>query len=353
MKKKLKIGIIGAGAIARRAHIPTWLSIPTVEITMIADKNLELANKVANEFSISRYTEDYLDILSNSLIDIVDICTPTPLHYEMIIKSIDYGKHILVEKPLTLDLKESLVIKKKLKQREDLKLCVVQNYRYINCVNEVKKIINAGRLGNIDTIHGKAFTFVPVAWNRSKWLYHKYAVLYDFCPHLIDLALFFIKDEIKRVFAVGKSFSPYANFLASSQILIELYSGIIILLDISWVKNAPKFELEIYGNGGYVYLNLFRDFFWEGHGSITPLDEIRIFKKKFQGYLSGILRRDLSIKQYKAYLPFFQDFIKSIIFNKTPPVDINQAIITNLVLEAAKKSIELRKSISVSLQGIY
>jgi len=254
------------------------------------------------------------------------------------LESLDAGKHVLIEKPLTLSLKEALDILYKTTETGK-KFCIAQNYRYIEAVQRAKAIMGKAALGRVISVHGRALTLVPVGWTRSKWLYHENAVLYDFTPHLVDMILLLLNDGVKQVYAVGRNFSTHASFLSSAQIIVDFKSGPVALLDTSWTTNAPRFEIDVFGSGGFLSLHPMKDYVWEGHGTVQPLDETRSYIGKMTTILKGVIAGDLSVKQMIAYQALFHQFLSSIETGEEPPVSIEQAVRTEVVLEAAKQSI--------------
>ena len=344
----MKIGIIGAGAIARREHLPDWLSLGRgIEVVMIADVNSDLAKKVAEEFNVKHWTTKYEDILSNPSIDIVDVCVPTPMHFEIVMRALAAEKHVLVEKPLTMSLDHAFQIYKKVIEQKKV-LSVVQNYRYMEPATRAKSRIDSNALGNIVFINGNALGRFPSGWTANTWLYHDNAVLYDFAPHLIDMILWLHPVPVKRVYAAGSKYGEGTPFLTSGNILLEFSNNSTAMLDLSWTTGAFLFDLELHGTGGSLFFEPMRDRYREIFGSLTPLDEtINYFKemaRTFAGAISGKY-----FKRYaKAYSDFFREFVESIENNTEPPVTLEQIIQTMIVLEASKRSITTNTPISVS-----
>ncbi|MCK4392553.1 Gfo/Idh/MocA family oxidoreductase, partial [Candidatus Bipolaricaulota bacterium] len=99
-EQPIRLGIIGAGAIAQRGHIPEFLSIPGVHIEAIADCNSEKAKIVAKKANIPKVFKDYQELLALEELDAVSICTPNYLHAPMTIAACEAGKHVLCEKPM-------------------------------------------------------------------------------------------------------------------------------------------------------------------------------------------------------------------------------------------------------------
>lgn len=104
MAKKLKVGIIGNGMIARHAHIPGYLALPEeCEIVWACDIKEERAKEVAKEYGIAKTTTDYKDLLNDPEIDAVSVCTPNMAHMAITVDALKAGKHVLCEKPLSMN----------------------------------------------------------------------------------------------------------------------------------------------------------------------------------------------------------------------------------------------------------
>lgn len=99
---KLRIGIIGAGAISKR-HLNSYRQNGTVEVCAICDVNGETAKARAAEFSIPHYCTDPMKLLEDPAIDAVSIVTPTFTHKDLVLAALENGKHVLCEKPPALN----------------------------------------------------------------------------------------------------------------------------------------------------------------------------------------------------------------------------------------------------------
>jgi len=344
----MKIGIIGAGAIARRAHLPTWKKISPKLVKSIADIDITLARRVAIEFDISNFTNDYKQILDDSEIDLVDIATPTPSHFEVIVEAIKRKKHIIVEKPLVMTTKEAIRIKKIL-EGTNLKLTVIQNYRYYPCAIEAKQRVEAGKIGKVLSIEGTASSRFPSSWTRSEWLYHKGGVLYDFTPHLVDLIVWIVKGYPKKVCAFGGNFTrENMDFTTYAEIIIEFDNGCVCSISTSWLTGTNMLKLNLHGTGGHIFLDIKENIFQEVHGTITPLDNLKRFRREISSLVKGILNKSFFIGPVFFYLPLFKDFLDCIESNSLPNVTIDDAIKSISILESAQQSIENNEIIDIN-----
>lgn len=349
----MRIGIVGAGAIARRGHLPIYNTIPEVEVVGIADIDQSLAARVAEEFNIPKCFSTCEELLQDKSIQLVDICTPPHTHLKVVKIAAEAGRHVLVEKPLAISLKDALEINEVVSQR-GVKLCVTQEWRYFPAVLAVKERIYKEYLGKIVTIHGVGLVPFPTHWTLNTWLYHQGGALYDFGPHLIDMILW-MKDfaPVKKVYASGGDFSQgNMDFINYAVINIEFEDGSIAIADISWVTGTMmKFGLDICGTGGYVFLDVRNDVFSETHGFATPLDDIRLFIKKSWGIGKGVLTGNYFQGANRFYRPLIRDYIQAIEHGRPIPVPVSDAVTCIALLEAAQESI--RQATPINLRAWF
>ncbi len=105
--RELRIGIVGAGwmgkvhAMSYRTARSAFGPEPAVPVlAAMADLNLEMAQRAANEFAIESAVDDWRRIVDDKSIDIVDICTPNDMHFDVAMAALAAGKHVYCEKPL-------------------------------------------------------------------------------------------------------------------------------------------------------------------------------------------------------------------------------------------------------------
>lgn len=102
MEKKLRIGIIGCGGIARGKHMPALKKIKEVEMVAFCDIIRERAEKAAKEYGIpdANVYEDYKELLADKTIDVVHVLTPNREHSFITVDALESGKHVMCEKPM-------------------------------------------------------------------------------------------------------------------------------------------------------------------------------------------------------------------------------------------------------------
>ncbi len=192
MAKKLKIGLIGTGGIARGVHIPGYQSIPDeCEIVWACDIDLALAEKTAKEHNISRFTDKYIDILADAEVDAVSITTPNKYHFQPTLDALAAGKHVLCEKPLAMDGAEAKLMCEAAKRSGKI-LQVALQTRFSGHARFLKEYIDKGHMGDIYFARAQALRRRGVpGWgvfiDKEK---QGGGPLIDIGVHILDLTLF-------------------------------------------------------------------------------------------------------------------------------------------------------------------
>ncbi len=107
MSKQLRVAVVGLGHWAEWAHLPGWQRDPRVEVAAVVDVNGALAERVAKEFDVDRAVTDYREVLEDATIDVVDVATGNDTHFQISWDSIEAGKHVLCEKPVHHDARQT------------------------------------------------------------------------------------------------------------------------------------------------------------------------------------------------------------------------------------------------------
>jgi len=104
-KKKLRVGIIGAGGIAG-THTENYKKFDDVEVIAACDVNEAGLKKFGDKFNVTRLYPDWKPMLKECELDAVSVCTPNGLHCQPTIDALNAGAHVLVEKPLAMNAVE-------------------------------------------------------------------------------------------------------------------------------------------------------------------------------------------------------------------------------------------------------
>jgi len=147
MAKKVRIGIIGCGTIGS-VHAKSYKQVENAEIVAMCDLIPERVKAKAEEFGVAKTYTDYKKLLADPKIDAVSICTPNDMHAPIAIDALKAGKHVMLEKPMTLNQKwAQKILDARDKSGKLLQMGMV--WRQKAEAQVVKQEIDAGNLGEI------------------------------------------------------------------------------------------------------------------------------------------------------------------------------------------------------------
>ena len=204
---KIKVAVIGCGSIANAAHIPSYMNNEDAEIVYFCDIIPERAEAAVAKYGCGKAITDYHDILNDPEIVAVSVCTPNYAHASIAIECLRAGKHVLCEKPAARTYAEALEMQKAQHETGKILNIGVVN-RFNDGVNELKKIIDEGTLGNIHHVYvsfrahrsipglGGAFTTKAIAGGGA---------LIDWGVHFLDIVMYCCGDP-KPLTVTGEEF---------------------------------------------------------------------------------------------------------------------------------------------------
>ena len=151
--KKVRIGVIGVGSIGT-VHTKAYAKVPDAEVVAMCDILPDRLKAKAAEFGIAKTYTDYKKLLADKQIDAVSVCVPNNMHAPIAIAALNAGKHVMLEKPMTLnpDLARDIIAARD-KSGKQLQMGMV--WRQKDEAQLVKQMISEGKLGKIYQIRVK------------------------------------------------------------------------------------------------------------------------------------------------------------------------------------------------------
>lgn len=151
MPGKIRCGVIGAGWWATYAHIPALLSCEDAELVAIQNDNAEEVEKIARDFQIAKAFVTVADLLAVEGLSAVVISSSPGLHYANASAALAAGKHVLIEKPMTLTAREAMQLVKMAEER-DLQFLISAPWHYTAHAVEARRMIREGAIGDVRMI---------------------------------------------------------------------------------------------------------------------------------------------------------------------------------------------------------
>jgi predicted dehydrogenase len=186
--KKMRVAVIGIGFIGT-AHIEALRRLGFVDVVAISDA-VSAEEKAAALFVPKGYA-DYRKMIEEEQLDAVHICTPNCYHYEMAMFAMRHGVHVMLEKPFTVSLYEAVKLRDYAKER-NLVVGLNHSLRMNPQVQEMKALVQAGKVGNIFAVHGSylqdwLFLDTDWSWRLEPEMSGKTRAFSDIGSHWIDM----------------------------------------------------------------------------------------------------------------------------------------------------------------------
>ncbi|MBE0689861.1 MAG: Gfo/Idh/MocA family oxidoreductase, partial [Anaerolineae bacterium] len=252
-REKLRIGIIGLGIIAD-AHVEGAAAMSNIAtIAAVCDIDEAKARAVAERFGAAVYT-DYRQLLDEADVDLVDIILPHNLHYPVALYALERGKHVLLEKPLTIDPAEGLALIEKAREM-GVKFSVAENTRFVTAYQAAEKLLRENALGDIYQIRtliaGSEVERLkkPHPW-KAKKIGSGGGGLMDAAPHTFYL-LKWLFGDLASLQAFHSQLVAGSEVEDNAIVIGQMANGAAFTVQFTFTAESPWTErLEIYGTTG-------------------------------------------------------------------------------------------------------
>lgn len=189
MSKKVRIAIIGAGAVADYHHVPGIKLDPRAELAAVCDPNEALLAQRKSDWNVAKVTTDYRQIAADPNIDAAIICTPNDTHLPITLACLAGGKHVMCEKPLGLSFAQAAQMYR-VAREHGLRHMTAFTYRFAPSMRYLRHLVYSGGLGTPRHFRSQRFLDMPeTSWSWRQYKKHAGAgQIFDFTIHRIDYA---------------------------------------------------------------------------------------------------------------------------------------------------------------------
>ncbi|MGH7824078.1 MAG: Gfo/Idh/MocA family protein [Candidatus Binatia bacterium] len=315
---KLKLAIIGCGAITTINHLPIISGSDRMTAEILVDKSLARAEALAKAYAVPFVVDDYRKIIG--AVDAAVVALPNHLHAPVAIELLRHGIHVFVEKPMALKTSECDAMIDAAHSRGAI-LAVGLEFRFFSACQFVKQFLAAGLLGNINSFDlrmGVIFKW-PV---ESDYLFYRRTagggVLMDFGAHTLDLLLWWL-GSCKTAAYVDDSMGGVE---ANCEIYLELANGAAGAVELSRTRNLRN-SFIITGERGQLEVQL-----W------TENPELRLELNGQEVFLLGRVLQDGGVATFEeAFHREIEDFAEAIQASREPFVTGQEARKTIQLIE--------------------
>ena len=343
---KIKTAVIGCGKVGH-FHAQAFQRIEGSELVACYGRNMEKTQVFADQYGIRAFT-DLEEMVRETGVQAVAICTPHPNHAELAVKCCELGLHIAIEKPLASTLEDCDAILKAAKENNVVGATICQR-RFYRPAMRMKQAIEDGKLGKpvlgtVNMLGWRDMAYYNSDPWRGTWEGEGGGVLINQAPHQFDLLLWYM-GEIDELYGMWDTLNhPELEVEDTAAAVIRFKSGAMGNIVVSNSQNPALFgNVRVHGSNG-ASVGVQTDggaMFIAGVSGITepPVNDLWTIPgeaEKLEEYKKGDSEFFLSVDMVHYHTEQLKDFIEAIQTGREPLI----------TLEDGRRTVEL-------ITGIY
>ncbi len=326
---RVRVAVVGAGDWGKN-HVRTFAQLPQGELVAVCDVDEAKLNAVRTQHPGVAVTRAYADIVRDTSIEAVALASTASQHFEQARLALEAGKHVLVEKPMTLKVSEAEELVR-LAQQHDRRLMVGHLLLYHPAVGRMKTLVESGEIGDLFYLYNQRLNLGRVRADEN--------ALWSFGPHDVSVALFLFGKEPEEVTANGRAYLQ-SGIVDVVFVTVHFPGKQLAHIHLSWLDPHKIRRTTLVGSRKMVVFD-----------DMEPTDKIRIYDKgvdirpKTESYADYIHVRfgDILIPHIGSGEPLkveCQHFLDCVRSGATPLSDGGHGLRVMRVLAAAQESMD-------------
>ena len=279
MNETLKVGIIGAGGIAAKLHLPEMQTVTNARVTLLAGRKQSRLDTLAARYDVPLSTTDYDEVINSPDVNAVIVALPHPLHVEWGLKALDRGLHVLMQKPLSTSLDDA----DRFVEAAAASNCTVLALPYNNSppVLAARRLVQQQALGTVSSARARHSHGGPEVYYAGiqqifgeqpaddLWFFDAAkadaGALFDMGVYSIG-RLVSLMGSVTAVTARLTTVAKPTTLEDTAAVLLDFASGALGVAETGWCDAARSGEFSIHGTAGRVM----HDFRAEGLQLLRP-----------------------------------------------------------------------------------
>lgn len=228
----MKIALVGVGGMGS-VHLGVYKNMTDIELVALCDIRMDMLKEKAGDMNVALYA-DMDEMLAAEKPDMVDICTPTYLHVEQTIKAMEAGAHVLSEKPMALNSKETEILLEAI-NRTGKRYMTAQVVRFMNAYAYLRGIIESEKYGKLENLTMKRFSQTPM-WSWDNWFLDEKRsghVALDMMIHDVDY-MHSVFGEPRDIIGI---YHPMTNNYTNYAFANYIYDNFIVSIEGGWYND--------------------------------------------------------------------------------------------------------------------
>lgn len=322
------LAVVGAGNWGKNL-VRNFASQPQCQLLYVCDRSEKIRQNLARLYPQTQMVDDLQIVLNDPKVNAVVVAVDVPLHHKLAKAALEAGKHVYVEKPLTLSTDEAIDLIE-LAEKKKVKLMVGHLLEYHPAVNYMKQMIADGQVGDQLYLYFQRVNLGIVRTSENAW--------WSLAPHDISVACYLFNAEPVSISATGHSYlQPGIEDVVFAN--LKFADGRMAHIHVSWLDPHKERKVTLVGTKRMV---VFDDM--DASEKIRIYDKGADIKKSVESYAEAITLRtgDIVIPAIPAGEPLALEckhFLDCILNDKTPRSDGLDGLRVVKVLEAGSKSL--------------
>ena len=246
--RKMNVAVIGAGYWGKKIvseYAQLAKSNSGVSLHSVCDLSKENLALCELSFHVPFVTEHHKEVIACPEIDAVHICTPNASHYEICKEALEAGKHVLVEKPMSLNSSEALRLVD-LAHAKNRVLSVGHIFRFNKALEKVRSLVEDRFFGDLFWLKLQWTTLMPPMEGRD--------IITDLAPHPFDILNFLLGTWPMKITCKAKAYRR-EKLEEIAYIIAEFKNNITANIELSWLTPGKTREVSVMGSKRFVKID--------------------------------------------------------------------------------------------------
>jgi UDP-2-acetamido-3-amino-2,3-dideoxy-glucuronate N-acetyltransferase len=339
MKQKTKvdnpgIAVIGAGYWGKNL-VRNFFEIGNLKT--ICDYDEKIREQMKTNYAGILVTDDFMSVLHDSDISGVVIAAPAALHFSLAREALNAGKHVFVEKPLSLTYQEGEQLVALAREKQKI-LFVGHILHYHAAVIKLKEMIRKGDIGRLQYIYSRRLSLGKIRREEN--------ILWSFAPHDISLILSLVGEDPHFLDAVGSNFL-HARIADVTMTNLKFPSGIGAHIFVSWLNPFKEQRLVVVGSQGMLVFD-----------DTQPVEQKLVLYPHVINWQNGVPVPEKADSKAVALADIWEEplkaecraFISAMQTGIKPITSGDEGLKVLKILEMSQSSLEAKESMPVSIQ---
>ncbi len=245
---KVNVAVIGVGYWGKKItseYAQLAKRDSSVSLHSICDSSEENLKFCKGNYDVPYMIKYHKEVIACPEIDAVNICTPNETHYEICREALEAGKHVLVEKPMTLNSGEAYKLVD-LARAKDRVLSVGHIFRFNKALIKTQSLIRSGFFGDLFWLKLQWTTLRPPIQGRD--------IITDLAPHPFDILNFLMDAWPLKITCKAKAYRR-EKLEETAHIIAEFKNNVMAIIELSWLTPGKTREVSLMGSKNFAKID--------------------------------------------------------------------------------------------------